>query len=169
MKLASWVYWKPDDVRRAAGRRTMVESVRKTGIDIALCVWGAGEIPANATAIEKLVAELADVGAELHIGICPFSRVKGVPRRKLYQYAEGGKQQYGGLCPSWPENRELVLRNLRRICRSVRVPGLHLDFIRYLFGAGTPPKLEWEAGREWIDTYHWCQCEGRAVVCAPMR
>ena len=159
MKLASWIYWKMDDVKRAAKRRGMVETVRKTGIDIALCVWSVEEIVENAEAIGKLTEELADGGAELHVGISPFSHVGRVAKRRLYQYDVAGKRSCGGLCPSWPENRERVLRDVRRISRSARFPGLHLDFIRYLFSAGTPWQLEWEAGREWIDTFHWCECD----------
>lgn len=164
MKLASWIYWSMDDLKRPARRRKMVGLAEKAGIDIAICVWGVDETLANGPTVEKLSQELAGRGIELHVGISPFSPVKGVPRRRLIQYEVGGKKSCGHMCPSWPENRDRVVLDVERVCRSVEFPGLHLDFIRYLFSPGAPWKLEWEEGREWIDTYHWCYCHACRVA-----
>jgi hypothetical protein len=165
MKLASWIYWNLDDLKRSAKRRAAVELVRKTGIDIAMCIWSPETILAHQATIGSLRRELADAGAELHAGICPFAAPPGppeTPNRRLYQYKADGKRHHGGLCPSVPENRDHVVATVERLgdaLREAEVPGLHLDFIRYLFSAGAPWKLEWEAGREWIDTYRWCECD----------
>lgn len=159
MKLAAWYYLPMDQVDSAAGRRKAKEILQKTGVDIALCVWDVKDILEHGTCIEVLGRELRRAQVELHVGISPFSVVGTVPRKRLYQYRVDGKTQYGHLCPSWPENRDAVVRNVERLCEQVEFLGLHLDFIRYLHSAGAPWKLEWEAGREWIDTYHWCQCE----------
>jgi hypothetical protein len=157
-KLASWIYGPLVDLKRPRKRRAGVEAVRRAGIDIALCIWDAEDILRNRAAIAALARELADVGAELHAGICPFAAPPGAPRGRLYQYRGEGGTGYGGLCPSWPENRDAVVARVERVCEALPAAGLHLDFIRYLFSAGAPWKLEWEAGREWIDTYHFCRC-----------
>ena len=158
MKLASWVYWPMEDMKKPARRRAAIDLVQKTGIDIALGVWSVDEMVANAPVLEKLGDELAARGIELHLGITPFSAPRGVPRQRLYQYQVDGKRRCENLCPSWPENRDLVIRRVERLCKQVRFIGLHLDFIRYLFSPGVPWQLEWEAGREWIDTFRWCEC-----------
>jgi len=159
MKLCSWFYLPMDDAKSAPKRRKAIDLLQRTGVDIALCVWGNEQIVANGAAIERLSDELARKEIELHVGISPLSAPQGTPRKRLYQYEVKGKRSYGHLCPSWPENRDRVVADVERICRSASFLGLHLDFIRYLHSAGAPWKLEWEAGREWIDTYQWCQCE----------
>lgn len=163
VKLFGWLYPDLQEMAPPERRGELLERLVRLRADGAYVMVSAQDVDEREDAIASLLSEAAEAGLEFHLGICPFSPPRHAEEglvEKRYQYVEEGEKRYGNLCPSWPENRERAVALVRGICERFHPPGVHLDFIRYLFtnspSFGVP--LEWESGRKWIDTYPWCQC-----------
>jgi hypothetical protein len=167
MRIFTWLY--PDYAELADRKKQsqLLDRLKQLQADGVYFMASYEDLETRRDVIALLIGQWADVGIETHIGLIPFSPQPNPPseaRERRYQYRLNGKLQYGNLCPSWQENRELACQRAETICREFKPVGLHLDFIRYLFANNTSfgVNLEWESGRKWIDTYHPCQCRACA-------
>ena len=170
MRIFTWLY--PDYVELADLKKQAqtLDRLKRLGADGVYFMASYEDPETRRDMIASLIGQWTDARIEVHIGLIPFApqpNPSPETQERRYQYTLNGKLQYGQLCPSWPENRELACQRAEAICRELKPVGLHLDFIRYLFANNTSfgVNLEWESGRKWIDTYHRCQCR----VCTEVR
>lgn len=109
------------------------------------CSYKSRVLPADATMrlqgdqLKSCAAACAREGVQLHVWICCFNLGDGLDPEHLAMLRKTGRLQQNSagkvnerwMCPSNPENRQLLLEAIAEILKNYDVAGIHLDFIRY--------------------------------------
>lgn len=133
--------FEPDNVLDQA--RRLFERLRRAGIgtyyffpvDDEMAYYRSDLLPVRADYLTPMRQAAQEMGVEVH-PLLGFGRIAPIAGDRRYRsLARPGREVPFSVdrsaCPSWPENRDLLVRVVREIVERYAVDGVQLDYFRY--------------------------------------